>query len=255
MIDIHCHILPGIDDGAATYTESLAMARTAVNEGIDTIIATPHHQNGSYENKKLEIITYVDELNAQLKQEGIGLKILPGQENRIYGEIIQDYNQNEIITLGGNSSYLLIEFPSGFIPQYAEQLLFDLQMKGLFPIIVHPERNKEFMEHPDRLYKFVKNGVATQITASSYTGHFGKRVRKFTYQLIEANLTHFIASDAHNTKNRTFNMAQSMDLLEKEFGLDMVYYFTENAELVIDEKHIFKERPQRIKRRKFLGLF
>ncbi|MGG1289943.1 CpsB/CapC family capsule biosynthesis tyrosine phosphatase [Bacillus smithii] len=255
MIDIHCHILPGVDDGAQTLTEAAAMAKQAEKEGIHTIIATPHHMNRKYINRKSEIVAKVMEVNAHLEREGINVTVLPGQEVRIYGEILQDYKNGEISTLGGDSSYILVEFPSGYVPKYAEQLLFDMQMKGLMPVVVHPERNQELIQDPDKLYNLVKNGAAAQITAASLTGYFGKKIQKFTEQLIEANLAHFIASDAHNTNKRPFKMLETLDRLEKEFGIDYVYYFQENAELAVSGQNIMKEPPQQIKKKKFLGLF
>jgi protein-tyrosine phosphatase len=255
MIDIHCHILPGVDDGAQSFTEVTAMAKQAEKEGIHTIIATPHHMNGKYENRKSAIIAKVMEVNDHLEQEGINVTVLPGQEVRIYGELLQDYEKGDIVTLGGDSSYVLVEFPSGYVPRYAEQLLFDLQMKGLAPVIVHPERNMELIRDPDKLYNLINNGAVAQITAASLIGYFGKKIQKFTEQLIEANLVHFIASDAHNTNKRPFKMMETLDRLENEFGIDYVYYFQENAELAVSGQNIIKEPPQRIKKKKFLGLF
>ncbi|HZG73599.1 MAG TPA: CpsB/CapC family capsule biosynthesis tyrosine phosphatase [Chondromyces sp.] len=256
MIDIHCHILPGVDDGAQTIEDSIAMAKQAESEGVRTIIATPHHKNGAYENVKDDIIALTNKVNQAFIKEGISVSVLPGQETRIYGEMLEEYENGELLTLTGNSPYLFVEFPSGYVPQYTEKLLFDLQMKGIIPVIVHPERNSEIMEQPDKLYKLVKNGAATQVTAASLAGKFGKKIQKFTQQLIEANLTHFIASDAHNVTNRAFNMEEAMRILHKQYGNDMAYYFIENAELLAAGKHIYKEPPQRVaKKKKFLGLF
>ena len=198
MIDIHCHILPGIDDGAKTMEDSLAMAAQAVQQGITKIIATPHHKNGKYENRKQDILPKVAELNKVLKEKGIPLDILPGQEPRIYGELVEDYQKGEIVTLNDGNQYVFLELPSAHVPRYTGKLLYDIQSEGLTPIIVHPERNQELIQNPDLLYEFVKNGTLTQVTAASMAGDFGKKIKKFSHQLIEANLTHFIASDAHN---------------------------------------------------------
>ncbi|MFI8687634.1 tyrosine-protein phosphatase [Rossellomorea sp. NPDC077527] len=255
MIDIHSHILPGVDDGAKTIEDSIDMAKQAVSEGIHTIIATPHHMNGKYDNTKSAILPLVQELNATLKSENINLQVLPGQECRIYGEILEDYEKGEILSLNESSQYIFIEFPSSSVPRYAERLLYDIQVEGLTPVIVHPERNTELIERPEKLYKLVKNGAVTQLTASSLVGYFGKNIQKFSQQLIEANLTHFIASDAHNIHNRSFKMEEAMDDIEKKYGIDMVYYFTENAEMLVDGRTIYKEIPEMIKKKKFLGLF
>ncbi|MGM0842303.1 MAG: tyrosine-protein phosphatase [Bacillota bacterium] len=255
MIDIHSHILPGLDDGAKTVQDSIDMAKKAVAEGIHTIIATPHHRNGKYDNLKSDILPLVSELNETFAQENINLNVLPGQECRIFGEILEDYEKGEILTLNKDTQYLFIEFPSNSVPRYAERLLYDIQVEGLTPVIVHPERNAELIERPDKLYKLVKNGAITQLTASSLIGYFGKNIQKFSQKMIEANLTHFIASDAHNIHNRTFKMEEAMDYIEKKYGIDMVYYFTENAEMLVDGKTIYKEIPELIKKKKFLGIF
>lgn len=254
MIDIHCHILPGVDDGAATIEDTIEMAKVAVNEGITTIIATPHHKNNQFNNFKTSILTKVNNLNSVLKRESIPLTVLPGQEVRIYGEVIEDYYKEEILTLN-HTKYLFIEFPSSSVPRYAERLLYELQTKGLIPIIVHPERNKELQEKPDLLYQIVKNGALTQVTASSLVGYFGKNVKKFSEQLIEHNLTHFIASDAHNTHNRSFKIVEAFETIDENFGLDYNYLFKENAQFLSEDKNIIKEIPARIQRKKFLGIF
>ncbi|OIK09833.1 CpsB/CapC family capsule biosynthesis tyrosine phosphatase [Bacillus sp. MUM 13] len=255
MIDIHCHILPGIDDGAKTITDSLEMAKVAVQEGITSIIATPHHKNGSYDNKKKDILSKVRELNEVLKNSSVPLTILPGQETRIYGELLEDYEAGDILPLNISSAYLFIELPSGHVPRYTERLLYDVQNKGLTPIIVHPERNRELIQNPDILYQLVKRGALTQVTASSLAGYFGKNIKKLSHQLIEANLTHFISSDAHNTTNRSFKLMEALDEVEKHFGVDMVYFFQENAELLVQGQSVYKEIPEKITRKKFLGLF
>ncbi|MGM0753091.1 MAG: tyrosine-protein phosphatase [Bacillota bacterium] len=255
MIDIHSHILPGVDDGARTMQDSVDMAKLAVSEGIDIIIATPHHMNGQYENERVDILHKVDELNNHLKQEGIDLKVLPGQECRIFGEMIEDYHDGKLLPLNRVPPYIFVEFPSSSIPRYSDRLFYELQNEGLIPVIVHPERNAELIERPDKLYNLVKNGAATQLTASSLTGYFGKNIQRFSQQIIEANLTHFIASDAHNIHNRSFKMEEAMDTLEKKYGIDMIYYFTENAELLIEGKNIYKEIPEKVKKKKFLGIF
>jgi protein-tyrosine phosphatase len=248
LVDIHCHILPGIDDGAKNINDSIIMAKEAVKEGIHSIIATPH-LNSQYDNRKPLIVEKVAELNKKLKETEIDLEILPGQEPRIFGEILEDFAKNEIQTLN-NSQYLFIEFPSNHVPRYAEKLLFDIQVKGLTPVIVHPERNSEIIERPEVLYRFVEKGALTQVTASSLCGYFGKKIKNFSIQLVEANLTHFIASDAHNVMNRTFKMAEAFDFIESEFGMDYVYLFKENAELLVNGKNVIKEMPVPIKKKK-----
>lgn len=254
MIDLHCHILAGIDDGAQTMEDSIEMARTAVNEGIDTIIATPHHKNGRYENTKLEIIEITAELNKVLKEENIPLTVLPGQEPAIHGEFLKGISLEEVSTLN-NTQYIFIELPAGHVPRYTEKLFYDLQVEGKIPVIVHPERNQEIIERPEILYQLVKNGALSQLTASSICGKFGKKIKSFSEQLIEANLVHFIASDAHNTNKRGFHLVHAYDNIDTRYGVNMVYFFKENAELLVQDQNVYKDVPQRVKKKKFLGLF
>lgn len=253
MIDIHCHILPSIDDGARNLKDSLTMAKQAESEGIKTIIATPH-LNSQYNNRRAIILEKVVELNQALQEEKVNVQILAGQEPRIYGEILEDFDKGDIQTLNG-TKYLFIEFPSSHVPRYAEKLIFDLQVNGLYPIIVHPERNAELMQRPERLYQLVEKGALTQVTASSLCGYFGKKIKKFSIQLIESNLTHFIASDAHNVTSRSFKMDEAFSFLDSKFGTDYVFLFKENTELLISGENVIKEVPEQIRNKKRFLIF
>lgn len=254
MIDIHSHILPGIDDGAQTEADSLAMARAAVEDGIHTIIATPHHKNGAFENVKENILTYTSILNELFKSEDIPLTLLPGQETRINGDMIEDIQNGELLTLN-HTKYLFVEFPTANVPAYASQMLFDIQVAGYKPIIVHPERNQELIERPGKLYDFVRKGALTQVTAGSVVGKFGKTIEKFSHELIENNLTHFIASDAHNTTTRQFWMHDAFSAVDHIHGQEISYLLLENSQLLIENMNVNKIEPSQIKKKKFFGLF
>ncbi|SFM26047.1 protein-tyrosine phosphatase [Gracilibacillus orientalis] len=255
MIDIHCHILPGVDDGAKHMEDSVQMAKSAVSQGINTIIATPHHLNGSYDNYKEDILVAVDQLNDRLQAEAIPLTILPGQETRINGDMLDDLENGQLLPLNDTSGYLFVEFPSNHVPRYTKQLMFDLQLQGIKPIIVHPERNKELIENPNILYDLVSNGTLTQVTAASVAGRFGKKIKKFSLQLIEANLTHFIASDAHNITSRGFVMQEAHGVIKDNYGTSLVYWFMENAQCLVNGDHVVGDVPEKIKRKKIMGIF
>ncbi|OIJ11256.1 tyrosine protein phosphatase [Anaerobacillus alkalilacustris] len=255
MIDIHCHILPNVDDGAKDMEMALEMAKAAVDEGIDTIIASPHHRNGQFENSKSSILESVDQLNNRLKEARIPLTILPGQETRIFGEMVDSYLDDELLSLNHLHQYLLVELSSSHVPRYIHRLFFDLQQQGVTPIIVHPERNAEIIENPEILYRLVKEGALTQVTAGSVTGHFGKKIQKFSIDLITHNLTHFVATDAHNLTSRPINLRKAYEFIEDECSAFYRYMFLENAEMIVAGRMPLVEPPEMIKRKKFLGIF
>ncbi|WP_459501270.1 tyrosine-protein phosphatase [Bacillus sp. C1] len=255
MIDLHCHILSGVDDGARTITDSINMAKLAMQEGIHTIVATPHHQNGIYINTASRIVQQVKQLNTILKEQELNITVLPGQEVRLYDGLLEDLEKKKIVTLNQTNRFVLIEFASNFVPHYAEKMLYKLQLKGIVPIIVHPERNMEFVKNPQKLYKLVNQGALTQTTASSLVGHFGKKIKKFSLQLIEHNLTHVIASDAHNITTRAFHLQTGYEVIEKEFGISVAFNFKENAYLVIGGKEVYRDEPEMIRHKKLFSFF
>src|SRR5699024_744330 len=142
MIDIHSHILPGIDDGAKDEQASIDMAKAAINEGITHIVASPHYKNGVFDNYRDEIQMKVKILDDLDKMNDIGLTVIPGKEVLIYGEVFEDYKNGALQTIN-ESKYMFIEFPSASVPRYAHQLFYEMQMERIQPIIVHPERNQE----------------------------------------------------------------------------------------------------------------
>lgn len=250
MIDLHSHILPSIDDGAKNWEESIRMAKEAVKDGIHTIVATPHHQN-IYINPKENVLELVEEMNYRLQAEEIPLTILPGHETRIFGDFLTDLKQDKILTINSNNKYVFLELPSIKVPPFIEQLVFDIQLAGFIPIIPHPERNEDISENPIKIYQLVKRGVLTQITAGSLLGDFGKKVQKFTLELVDANLVHFLATDTHGVKGRrSVKLKEAYQLLEKNSGRMLVDQFKTNAEKVIQGKDLYVEIPNRIVRKK-----
>ncbi|MED4694890.1 tyrosine-protein phosphatase [Peribacillus frigoritolerans] len=254
MIDLHCHILPGVDDGSPDMQESMAMAKKAVETGITHLFATPHHLNERYVNVKDNIIDYVFELNERLQQENIPLSVHPGQELRIHREIFVSLEKGEVLTLGNTDKYLLLELPSGHVPTYTQELIYELLLKGITPIIVHPERNKELIENHNLLFKLVQEGALTQLTSGSIIGLFGKNVKSFSKKIIEHNLSHFIATDAHNIAPRGFTLQEAYETITKTYGIERTFYFKENAEQLIKGQSPSILTPVSFKK-KILGIF
>jgi len=254
MIDLHSHILSAVDDGSRSEEDSLLMLKAAIQDGIHTIVATPHY-NHRYTNEKSKILAEVRKLKQLIKTNHLEIEILPGQEVRVYGELVADYEAGKLMTIADHSTYMLIEFSAGHVPHYTERLLYDMELSGIKPVIAHPERNLELIKNPEKLYNFVTKGALTQLTASSLTGYFGKDVQKFSKQLIESNLIHTIATDAHNTTDRSFNMSQAYEVIAKEYGMSYVSYFKKNANLIIADQPIYGDQPLPVGRKKFFGFF
>ncbi|MEX6700364.1 tyrosine-protein phosphatase [Peribacillus frigoritolerans] len=254
MIDIHCHILPGVDDGSADMNESINMARKAVEAGITHIFATPHHLNEKFVNVKSDIIDRAVRLNESLHQNNIPLTIHLGQEVRIHRDIFTSLEKEEILTLDDNGRYLLLELPSGSVPTYTKEVIYELQLKGITPIIVHPERNKELIENHKLLFELAQEGALTQLTSGSIIGHFGKKVKSFSNKIVEHNLAHFIATDAHNIGSRGFTLQQAYETITKAYGIERTFYFKENAEQLLKNQSPAIEKPVPFKKR-ILGIF
>ncbi|MGE7647263.1 tyrosine-protein phosphatase [Peribacillus frigoritolerans] len=254
MIDIHCHILPGVDDGATDIKESLNMARKAVEAGITHIFATPHHLNEKYVNVKNDIIDRVVRLNESFQLENIPLTIHHGQEVRIHREIFTSLEKEEILTLDDKGTYILLELPSGRVPTYTQEVIYELLLKGITPIVVHPERNKELIENHKLLFEMVQEGALTQLTSGSIIGNFGKSIQSFSKKIIEHNLAHFIATDAHNIGSRGFTLQQAYETITKAYGIQRTFYFKENAEQLLKDQCLTVEKPVPFKKR-ILGIF
>ena len=202
MIDLHCHILPGVDDGPADVSESIEMARQAVADGIRTVVATPHGLNDVYYNPVGKVIAQVRDLSAVLKTEGLNLKICPGSDARICSRMAERVAAGEAATINLNGRYILAEFPSQVIPDESRNELFGLKLNNITPIITHPERNLVFQHRLDFLYDLVEMGSLVQITAMSITGELGEAAMECAHELLKRRLVHVIASDAHSSQHR-----------------------------------------------------
>ncbi len=245
MIDLHSHILFGIDDGPKVIEESIQMCRIGYQDGIRTIVATPHILPGIYKNDRSTILSKLHELNKALVKFGVqssefgvknsqpksssqlltanchlpsAIQILPGSDVHFSSDILQLYEGGEIVTVNDQGRYLMIEFAFQGIPYQAEEVLFQLLTKGVIPIISHPERNMEIGERPKRYYEMIRMGCLGQVTAMSLTGDFGSGVRRIAEKLLSKRLIHMIASDAHSTDGRPPILSAAVKSAEKIAG-------------------------------------
>ncbi|MGI6453715.1 MAG: tyrosine-protein phosphatase [Syntrophomonadaceae bacterium] len=221
MIDLHTHILPGLDDGAADLEEALAMAQVAAQEGITSVVATPHIVTGLYNHNRLSILAAVQQLNEEITQRKIGVKVLPGAEVHLEADIAERLARGELLCINDNNKYLLLELPTAFVPGYTETLIYKIQLQGIVPIIAHPERNTGILSNLSLLKKLVARGTLTQITAGSITGRFGLDACKTAFYLLEEGMGHLIASDAHSAQRRKPGINDAYQVVEKKLGKEL----------------------------------
>jgi len=203
VIDIHNHILPGLDDGASDWDASLEMARMAVEDGIEAVVCTPHWVSGVSEVGPNTILELVESFRERLTARGVDLAVHPGAELRVDAALPYRLADGQALTLNQSGSYALIELPMEFIPRGMENLFYDMQVQGITPVLAHPERNSALRTTPQKLFDWVKTGIIVQITAASLLGRFGEGIRKFSVQLMERGVVHVIATDSHGPQVRT----------------------------------------------------
>lgn len=254
MIDIHNHILAGADDGPKSIEEIIALLQQAKEQGIHAIVVTPHHLHPKYSNNFNTVTKRIEELNKVDEIKRLNIQLYPGQEIRLTDQILQDIEQHKIYGMN-YSKYLLIELPSNEVPHYTRKLLYEIQNKGFIPIIAHPERNKAIVSNLNLLYELVNNGALSQVTASSLNGDLGRNIQKTSIKMIEHNLIHFIASDAHNVLNRPFMLKSLFSNPKLKKINEELNIFLKNNEALIQGKYIRRERPIEINKNKFFGLF
>lgn len=223
LIDIHTHILPGIDDGPRDLEQSLALARCYQDSGVTTVVATPHFIPGTaWATPKEQIVAAVEQLQEELDAIQVELKILPGMEIGFHRKLITRLKSGELLPLGSSNHYLIEPSFQGE-QQYLIDTLMQLSNEGIQIILAHPERVEEFQQNPDFLGILVDIGVHLQVNSGSLLGYFGRRARKLAEKLQENGYLHFIASDAHHHTSRPpLRLEEWQLLLERPGGTEIL---------------------------------
>jgi protein-tyrosine phosphatase len=209
VIDLHCHLLPGIDDGPVTLDAALALARAASRQGTRTIVATPH-VSARYPNDAARIAEATRGLSEHLRANGIPLEVVPGAEIALSHVMDLDASELARLALGGGG-WLLVEPPFSDAVSGLDELVLELVRAGHPVVLAHPERCPSFQREPRMLDSLVDQGVLTSLTAGSLVGRFGSRVRRFAAQLVEAGVVHNVASDAHGVEGRGPSVARELE--------------------------------------------
>jgi protein-tyrosine phosphatase len=217
MIDLHCHILPGIDDGAADLSVSLEMARAMVADGVSVVACTPHILPGLYHNSGPQIRLLVAQFAQVLKEECIALRLVTGADNHIVPDFAASLRSGHLLTLA-ESRYVLVEPPNHIPPVRLEDFFFELMTAGYVPVLTHPERLSWTRSHYAAVQRMVRAGVWMQITAGSLTGDFGKSSRYWAERMLEDGNVHILATDAHDAKRRPPILGKGRELAARRVG-------------------------------------
>jgi protein-tyrosine phosphatase len=217
VIDLHCHILPGIDDGPTSLEVSLAMARCAVADGIVFTVCTPHIYPGLYENTRDSIETAVQSFRQALAEAGIALQLGLGADTHLAPDLAGGILAGRIPTLN-ESRYLLLEPPHHVAPPRLDETVFNLLSAGIVPVITHPERLSWIESHYGLMVQLVRQGAWMQLTSGSLTGRFGKRPRYWAERMLDEGLVHIIATDSHHIDKRPPLLAEGREAAARRVG-------------------------------------
>ena len=248
FVDIHSHIMPGVDDGARTVEDSLAMIDVARRSGTTDIVASPH-ANGEYVFDGANVDRWVADVNGQVE----GLRVYPGCDFHLQVDNIEAAIADPARFAINHRCYVLVEFPHLNIFSTADEIFRRLMDAGMYPIITHPERNPQLQQTLDDIERWVQSGCFVQVTAGSYLGVFGKKPRACARELLERGLTHFVASDAHDCEFRNPSLREAYDALAREWGEDTIRpLFVENPRAAVNGDPIeFDVMPAGVKARKW----
>ena len=219
MIDIHAHILPGLDDGPRTMEESVRMCELCLDQGVTVVVATPHMCNSRFGVTAEDVRNGVGELSEACRRRGLNIEILPGGDVLLQPGLLAALDTGDALTLADTGKYLLLELPAQTVPPI-EGLVFELAVRGITPILTHPERNPAFHHKPGRLVQLVESGCYVQVTADSLLGKFGRGARRAGEKFLKSGLVHVVASDAHSARDRRPALGTVAGLLSSMAGED-----------------------------------
>lgn len=238
MIDMHSHVLPGIDDGSYSIEESINMIKEAYEEGFSDIVSTSHYIEESYNANKKDREDLINLLIDRLKEENINVNIYNGAEAYVATNMPELIQEEKLPTIN-NSKYLLMELPMNSEILYLENIINDLQANGIIPIIAHPERYSYVQKNPKMLYELIEQGVLFQANYASIIGKYGRDAEKTIKKLLKMDIIHFLGSDAHRSRSIYTEMGVITKKLIKVIGKDKFTLLSEeNPKKVLENENI-----------------
>lgn len=250
MIDIHCHVLPGVDDGSSRMEESIDMAKLYIENGINKVIATPHFIEGTDSTTFDKNKVVLKNLRNTLKNERIDLEVYLGNEIYITPNTLKHIKEKKAATLN-ETRYVLVEMPMFDVPMYMENIIYELCLKGYIPIIAHPERNAKIQENPNILYSFIMGGALAQLNLPSLEGIYGEKSKITGELLLNHNMIHFTGTDAHSPRVRSPKIKKSLEILKTIVDNETFEKITSlNGEALIQDKIISVGEPIKYEEKK-----
>lgn len=238
MIDIHSHILPGLDDGAPDMRTALKMARIAVKDGITGAIATPHCCDGVFDCQKEQIIAGCARFNRALQKAKINLEVYPGAEIRLVPEIIELFDKGNVLSLGNTNKAVLLELPDKFISDAVERIVMKFKDRGVEVVLAHPERNLTLQNNEKIIDMLLQAGVSSQLTASSILGKFGRRIKQTALYIADQQNTVFVASDSHNLTSRAPKIKKAIKRIQALRGNSFTEIFDTKTKEILEDTEI-----------------
>lgn len=234
-IDIHSHILPGLDDGSDDWEQSLRMASIAAEDGISKIVCTPHWSPVFPDNGRNRILAAVEEFRIRITDEAIPIEVYPGCELVVDFDLPQKIGSGEVLSINDERRFALVEMPHEILPPKLERFFWRLQVEGITPILGHPERNRQILNNHSMLPGWIEAGALIQITAGSLAGYFGKQVRKLCTEMLRHRFVHFVATDAHSdTGKRNPALSEAREIVADIIGSEAAEkIFLENPSCIL----------------------
>lgn len=213
LIDLHAHVLPGLDDGPETLPEALALLRAMAEQGVRAVVATPHAADDIYRTRSEQVQAGVAALQAAADAEQLGIQIFPGQELLLGPGLSERLQRGELLPIG-DGPYICVELPRSIYPLYADRAFFDLLVAGYRPLLIHPERNRGIQGRPERMAALAEQGVLGIVTAGSLLGHFGSTAERLARRFLKEGTAPLVASDAHDLQRRPPLLAAALRVAE-----------------------------------------
>ena len=242
MIDLHCHILPGLDDGAADLSVSLEMARASVADGVTVLACTPHILPGLYHNSGPQIRQATLDLQQALDNEGIPLRLVTGADVHIVPDFVAGLRSGRLLSLA-DTRYALVEPPHHVAPPRLEEFFLGLLVAGYIPILTHPERLSWIEAHYAAIQRLGHSGVWMQVTAGSLTGAFGRTAQYWANKMLDEGCVHILATDAHDARRRPPNLSKGRDLAAQRVGAEAAEHLVLTRPLAILQDEVPSQRP------------